>query len=92
MLLWGSANRDAAQFPNADQFTLGRPNIKTHVGYGHGTHFCIGAALARMEARIALQTLVQRYERITLQDSADGLRHKPSLSIRRLLTLRVSLD
>ncbi len=92
VLLWGSANRDAAQFPNADQFTLGRPNIKTHVGYGHGTHFCIGAALARMEARIALQTLVQRYERITLHDAPDGFRHKPSLGIRRLMSLRSTLD
>jgi cytochrome P450 len=53
----GSANRDERQFPNASQFDIGRdPN--PHIAFGHGIHSCLGAALARLEARIALSDLL----------------------------------
>ena len=55
----GSANRDPRQFPNADRFDIGRTG-QPHVGFGHGAHFCIGAALARLEGRIAITTLLER--------------------------------
>ena len=55
----GSANRDPRQFPKADQFDIGRTG-QPHVGFGHGAHFCIGAALARLEGRIAITTLLER--------------------------------
>lgn len=55
----GSANRDESQFAEADQFLATRaPN--QHLAFGHGVHFCLGAPLARLEARIALTALVQR--------------------------------
>jgi cytochrome P450 len=57
----GSANRDPRQFPKADRFDAGRdPN--PHVAFGHGIHFCLGAALSRMESRIALSDLLERYK------------------------------
>lgn len=90
-LLWGSANRDEAQFPGADRFVLDRPNIKTHLGFGIGKHFCLGAALARMETRVALQALVQRKEHVTLAVDVGALRHKPSMGIRRLRSLPIAL-
>ncbi len=55
----GSANRDERQFPRADHFDITRdPN--PHIAFGHGVHFCLGAPLARLEARIALADLIER--------------------------------
>jgi cytochrome P450 len=55
----GSANRDPKQFPNANRFDIARdPN--PHIAFGHGIHFCVGAPLARLEARIALSDLLGR--------------------------------
>jgi cytochrome P450 len=57
----GSANRDPRKFPGADRFDIGRePN--PHVAFGHGIHFCLGAALSRMESKIALSDLLERFQ------------------------------
>jgi cytochrome P450 len=59
----GSANRDETQFPNADRFDIERsPN--RHLAFGHGIHFCLGAPLARLEAKIALSQLLQRFHEL----------------------------
>jgi cytochrome P450 len=59
-LLYASANRDEDVFANADQFQMNRPNIKDHLGFGRGPHNCVGAPLARMELRVALEELLAR--------------------------------
>ncbi|MEO8956652.1 MAG: cytochrome P450 [Ktedonobacteraceae bacterium] len=66
LLAWiASANRDETQFPNADTFDIRRtPN--RHIAFGHGIHFCLGAPLARLEAKIAFETIGQRLKNIQL--------------------------
>lgn len=65
LVMIGAANRDPKVFAEADRFRVDRqPN--PHVGFGHGIHFCVGAPLARLEARVALQVLLQRAREIEL--------------------------
>jgi cytochrome P450 len=60
LLLTGSAGRDERQYPDADKFDITR-DPKQHVSLGIGAHYCLGAALARLEGRIALQETVRRF-------------------------------
>lgn len=62
VVMLASANRDEARFPRADVFDMDR-DTRGHVAFGHGPHTCLGLALARMEARVALETLLSRFRR-----------------------------
>lgn len=90
MLLWGAANRDAETYPEADQVDLDRPRPGDHLGFGFGIHHCIGATLARMETRIALECLLDAADSITL-DQDNKFEHHPSLFVRSLASLRISI-
>ncbi|MFN8221886.1 MAG: cytochrome P450 [Gaiellales bacterium] len=57
LLLLGSANRDETVFTEAGRFDHRRPNASAHLSFGHGIHFCLGAALARLEAKVVLEEL-----------------------------------
>jgi cytochrome P450 len=65
-LVYASANRDEAVFPDGDEFVLHRENIQQHVAFGLGPHRCAGEPLARLMLQIALEVLLARTERIEL--------------------------
>jgi cytochrome P450 len=86
----GSANRDENVFEKPDQLDITRePN--RHLSFGQGIHFCLGAPLARMEAQIAINTLLQRMPGLRLKVSPDSLRWRPSMILRGLDSLPVAL-
>ena len=60
-----SSNRDEARWgPTAGQLDIARPNAKEHLSFGGGAHYCLGAALARLEAQVAIGSLVRRFATI----------------------------
>ena len=60
LLLTGSAGRDEREYPDADRFDIHR-RFDQHVSFGYGIHFCLGAALARLEGRVALEEALRRF-------------------------------
>lgn len=85
-----SANRDAAQFPNPSTFDITRePN--RHLGFGHGVHYCVGAPLARLEARIALPMMLDQLKNIQRVESDSTMVHSGIVFVIRSLpvTFRV---
>jgi cytochrome P450 family 144 len=88
LLMWGAANRDPSHFEDPDQFRLDRAGGRSHLTFGKGAHFCVGAALARLEATVVLRQLL---ERTTLVQAAETGRWLPSLLVRRLDHLELTL-
>ncbi len=87
MAIMAAANRDPRQFPDPDRLDLARaPN--RHLAFGWGPHFCFGAALARLEARIAFAALLQRLQDIRL--ASDGLAWRSNSGLRGLIALPIT--
>ncbi len=66
----GGANRDPAAFEGPDRFDVGRANARDHVSFSAGRHFCLGAALARLEGEVGLRTLFARFPDLALMPGA----------------------
>ncbi|MCB1688969.1 MAG: cytochrome P450 [Halioglobus sp.] len=90
-LLWAAANRDPGVFSEPVTVDIARRNIGEHLGFGHGIHFCIGARLARMEARVILEELLQSTGMFRL-DSAFPVAHVSSIFVRRLAELHLEVS
>ena len=84
----GSANRDETVFNQPNKLDLTREPNK-HLSFGQGIHFCLGAPLARMEAQIAINTLLRRQPALRLAGQPDGLQWRPSIFLRGLKALPV---
>jgi cytochrome P450 len=92
LLAWPAANHDASEFPNPDDVDLDRPNPRQHVGFGWGIHLCVGAPLARVEAKVAFEQLLARTRSFSIDPDAPPLRHHRSLMVRRLVDLPLVLE
>jgi cytochrome P450 len=90
LLLWGAANRDACVFERPDHIDLHRRVPRRHVAFGRGIHHCVGAPLARIEARIVLSALLECTSSITLDPELEP-RWANSLMVRRHEHLSVRL-
>jgi cytochrome P450 len=88
LLMWGAANRDPEHFEAPNEFRLDRTSAKDHLTFGKGVHFCVGAALARLEARIVLGMLLGRTSWIEAADVGEWL---PSILVRRRERLQLAV-
>jgi cytochrome P450 len=78
VLLNGSANRDDRQFPDADRFDIHR-EISHHLSFGYGIHFCLGAALARLEGRVAIDEVLNRFPEWSVDWNGAVQAHTPTV-------------
>jgi cytochrome P450 len=91
LMIVAAANRDPAQFKDPGKFDITRdPN--DHVAFGEGIHFCIGAPLARMEARISFEAMLARFPKINLKDPAIKPKYKGSYFLRGLESLPLAIE
>jgi cytochrome P450 len=89
LFLWLAATgRDARVFPEPERFDLARPNADRHLAFGKGLHYCPGASLGRLEARLALEELARRFPRLRLVEG-QTLTFHPNISFRGPQSLRV---
>jgi len=89
LCLLGSANRDPAVYPDRpDQLDITRPNVRP-LSFGGGIHFCLGAQLARIEAEVAISTLLRRLPELKLDD-AENPRWRPTFVLRGLKEMPAS--
>ena len=91
-ILFASANDDDAQFPHPRSLDVNRPNISKHLTFGAGIHLCIGAALARMEIKVAAQEIIKRLDNIRLAIPAAELTYLPTLATQTLERLPLTFS
>jgi len=91
MLLWASANRDSETIEDPDDLRLDRRYPKRHLSFGRGSHFCIGAPLARLETRVMVEELLERCSSLRLRAGARP-RYARSIFVRRLERLELEVN
>jgi cytochrome P450 len=85
----GGANRDPQVFTDPDRFDITRPNARQHLAFSGGRHHCLGAALARIEGRVALRALFERFPDIALAGTPS---RRPTRVLRGYVTLPITVE
>ena len=94
-MMLGAANRDPRRFEDPDEFVVDRSNARQHIAFGHGVHTCPGAPLARTEARVALERVLDRMRDIRISDEHHGpagareFTYAPTYVLRGMRTLHL---
>ena len=88
-LLVGAANRDPQKFPDPEKLDINRPAVRS-LGFGYGIHFCVGAALARLESQVAFEIIIRRMPDLSMVE--DTATFRPNYSLRGLTALPVTFD
>jgi cytochrome P450 len=88
VIVFSSANRDEELYENPDAFDPDRENLRNHLAFGKGIHFCLGANLSRLEGQVALQELTRRIDTFRLAESND-FNYFPSFMLRGLTSLHI---
>jgi cytochrome P450 len=88
VVVYGAANRDPSVFPDPDRFDPGRANVRDHLAFGLGVHFCVGAPLSRLETVVTLERLLDRWDDFALSPS-NTFEYEPSFMLRGLKDLFV---
>lgn len=91
MLLWAAANRDPEIFDEPDTLQLDRKHPRNHLSFGRGQHFCVGAPLARLEARVVIEEILNRTKHFGL-DPENPPVHARSIFVRRLESLPILME
>jgi len=90
-VVYGAGNRDESVFDDPGRCVIGRELTHPHLAFGLGEHFCIGASLARVETRVALEELLTRFGVINLAVTPDALEYEPSYVLHGLVRLPLRL-
>jgi cytochrome P450 len=90
-LVYAAGNRDPEAFAEPDELRLDRPNGNRHLSFGHGIHLCLGAGLARMEARVTLEVVLEQLASITLTED-NTFDHEPTYLLHGLQALHAVLE
>jgi cytochrome P450 len=90
VVVYAAANRDPQVFDDPDAFRPERTNLKEHLAFGKGIHFCLGAPLSRLEMQVAFEMLARRLEAVRLVEGAPPLEYHPSFVLRGLKRLDVA--
>jgi cytochrome P450 len=90
VIVFASANRDESLYPEPDEFDPDRDHLRDHLAFGKGIHFCLGAALSRLEGKVALEELSSRIESFSLPES-NRFEYFPSFLLRGLTRLDVDV-
>lgn len=92
MVRFAAGNRDESVFKRGGEMRVDRDNADNHLAFGQGTHFCLGAQLARTELQVALTALLSRTENWGLVEGKNPLTHNPNVLLRGLTDLHISFD
>lgn len=90
LLAYGSLNFDEREFACPHDFDVDRPNLTKQLAFGAGAHRCIGAALARMELKVAAREIVRKLDRIRLMMPVENLTYVPSIATHRIAYMPIS--